>query len=64
MRAAVKVIVEEHRLSRVRACKAVGQSRSVLHKPTVGVTYPVRPEQCPAPPERLIAQENYLRCRH
>ncbi len=33
-RAAVQVMLEEHSLSRVRACKAVGLPRSALYKPT------------------------------
>ena len=33
-RAAVQIMVEDHRLSRVRACKAVGLPRSALYKPT------------------------------
>lgn len=33
-RAAVQILVEEHQLSRVRACRAVGLPRSALYKPT------------------------------
>ena len=33
-RAAVQIMVEDHQLSRVRACKAVGLPRSALYKPT------------------------------
>jgi putative transposase len=33
-RVAVQVMVQEHRLSRVRACQAVGLPRSALYKPT------------------------------
>jgi putative transposase len=34
-RAAVQIMVEEHHLSRVRACQAVGLPRSALYKPTL-----------------------------
>lgn len=33
-RAAVQIMVEDHQLSRVRACRAVGLPRSALYKPT------------------------------
>lgn len=33
-RAAVQIMVDEHPLSRVRACQAVGLPRSALYKPT------------------------------
>ena len=33
-RVAVQIMVDEHHLSRVRACKAVGLPRSALYKPT------------------------------
>lgn len=33
-RAAVQIMVDEHHLSRVRACQAVGLPRSALYKPT------------------------------
>lgn len=33
-RAAAQIMVEDHRLSRVRACRAVGLPRSALYKPT------------------------------
>jgi len=32
-RAAVQIMVDDHHLSRVRACKAVGLPRSALYKP-------------------------------
>jgi putative transposase len=34
-RAAVEIMVAEHRLSRVRACRTVGLSRSALYKPSI-----------------------------
>jgi putative transposase len=34
-REATRILVEEHHLSRVRACRAVGLARSALYKPTV-----------------------------
>lgn len=37
-RAAVECMVSEHRLSRSKACKIVGLSRSALYKPTVDWT--------------------------
>ena len=32
-RAATQILLDEHRLSRVRACRAVGVPRSALYKP-------------------------------
>lgn len=34
-RAVVQIMVDEHGLSRVRACQAVGLPRSALYKPTM-----------------------------